>query len=100
MDQREKSREEWEREFIDDQHNIIPADGLRVGHIMAKRSTSPAPIRDFASLIGFLVSAVLLGVGVEVFHADIPHKMVLGATVLIAGCGLCAAALLRNRKRR
>jgi hypothetical protein len=97
MDKREKSREEWERELIEDQYNILPADGSRVGHIMAKRSTSPAPIQDFAHLIGFLVSAILLGIGLEVFFADIAHKVALGSAALIAGCCLGVATFRWKR---
>jgi hypothetical protein len=93
MDERERSREQWERELREDQYNILPADGSRVGHIMAKRSASPAPIRDFTHLIGFLVSAVLLGIGREIFYADIPQKVPLGLAFLIAGCGLGVAML-------
>jgi hypothetical protein len=95
MDKREKSREAWERELREDQYNIVPADGSRVGHIMAKRSTSPAPIRDFAHLLGFLVSVVLLGVGLQILYSGIPA---LGLATLIAGCGLGVATLRWKRK--
>jgi hypothetical protein len=97
-DRRERSREDWERELREDQCNILPADGSRVGHIMAKRSASPAPIKSFSQLIGFIVSAVLLGVALEIFNADISHKMALGSAALIAGCCLGAAAFRWKRK--
>ncbi len=98
MDKKEKSRQEWEREFRDDQYNILPADGSRVGHIMAKRSTSPAPIKNFRQLIGFIVSAVLLGIALEIFNADISHKMALGSAVLLAGGCLGVAAFRWKQK--
>ena len=98
MDERDKSREKWEREFIEDQYNILPADGSRVGHIMAKRSTSPAPIQDFAHLIGFLFSAMLLVVAVVIFSADIPYKAALGSATLVAACCLGVATFRWKRK--
>jgi F0F1-type ATP synthase assembly protein I len=98
MDEREKSRQEWERELREDQYNILPADGSRVGHIMAKRSSSPAPIPDFVHLIGFLVSAVLVGIGLKIFYADIPQKVPLGLAFLIAGCVLGFTMLRWKRK--
>ncbi len=85
MDRREKSREEWERELLEDQYNILPADGSRVGHIMAKRSTSPAPIPDSAHLIRGLIGGVLLALGVAILSANISHKLWLGLASLIAG---------------
>jgi len=97
LDRREKSREEWEREFTEDQYNILPADGSRVGHIMAKRSTSPAPIRDASHLIALLVSGLLLGFCVVIFQGDNPHKIALGLAALIAGCCLGLATFRWKR---
>jgi hypothetical protein len=99
MDQREKSREEWEREFREDQYNIIPADGSRVGHIMAKRSSTPAPIPDVAHLLRLLLSGILLIAGfVVLFSSDTPHRAVLGVASLIASLSLGVTAFRWPRK--
>jgi hypothetical protein len=98
MDHREKSREEWERELRDDQYNIVPADGSRVGHIMAKRSATPAPIPDSAHLFRGLVSGVLLAAAVAILSSDVPYKVWLGMAALIAGCALGIAAFRWKQK--
>jgi len=98
MDRREKSREEWEREFREDQYNIVPADGSRVGHIMAKRSSTPAPIPDFAHLIRGLLSGALLATAVAVLSSDTPHRVTIGSATLIAGCCLGITAFRLKRK--
>ena len=98
MDQREKSREEWEREFREDQLNIIPADGSRAGHIMAKRSATPAPIPDLAHLVRGLISGALLAIAVAVLSSNTPHNVTLGAATLIAGCCLGITAFRWKRK--
>jgi len=99
MDRRETSREKWAREFREVQYSVTPADGLRAGQIIAKKlSVLPAPIKDSGHFIGFLVSAVLLGIGLTIFYADIPHKVALGLATLIAGCWLGVAAFRWKRK--
>jgi hypothetical protein len=100
MDQKEKSREKWEREFIEDQYNIIPADGSRVGHIMAKRSPTTAPIPDLAHLVRLLLGGILLVIGfLLLFSSDIPHKAALGVAVLAASCFLGVTAFRWPHKR-
>lgn len=99
MDQREKSREKWEREFIQDQYNILPADGSRVGHIMAKRSSTPAPIPDFAHFVRGLVSGAIIAIAVTILSSNSPHKVSLGLTALTAGCCLGATAFRWSRKQ-
>jgi hypothetical protein len=37
MDDQEESREEWEKELIDSQRGVTPAEGLRAGQIFAKK---------------------------------------------------------------
>jgi len=99
MDEREESREEWEREFREVQYSVTPADGLRAGQIIAKKlSVSPAPIKDSRHFIRFLLSAVLLGIGLAIFYTDIPYKVALGLATLIAGCGLGFATFRWKRK--
>ena len=100
MDKREKSRAQWESEFREDQYNIIPADGSRVGHIMAKRSATPAPIPDFAHLLRYLLSGVFLAGACFVFSSNIPHKIMIGAATLAASCGLGIAAFKLPSKQR
>jgi len=100
MDRKEKSREKWEREFIEDQYNMIPADGSQVGHIMAKRSPTTAPIPDLAHLVRLLLSGILLVTGfVLLFFSGIPHKAALGVTALTASCFLGVTAFRWPRKR-
>jgi hypothetical protein len=98
MDRREKSREEWEKEFRDDQYNINPADGSRVGHIMAKRSSAPGPVPDFAHLLRGILGGVLIALAVQILSSNTPHKIWLGLTALTAGCCLGATASRWKRK--
>jgi len=98
MDQREKSREEWEREFREDQYTIVPADGSRVGHIMAKRSTSPGPIPDAVHLIRGLLGGMLLATAVAILSSGIPYKVGLGVAILLAGSCLLISAFRRKHK--
>ena len=98
VDKREKSREEWERQFREDQYNIIPADGSQVGHIMAKRSSTPAPIPDFAHLIRSFLSVALLAIGTAILWSNNPHKVWLGLSALTAGFYLGITAFRRPRK--
>ncbi len=99
MGHKEELREKWQREFIEDQYNIIPADGSRVGHIMAKRSPTTAPIPDLAHLVRLLLSGVLLVIGfVLLFSSDIPHKATLGVAALAASCFLGVTAFRWPRK--
>jgi len=100
MDDREESRQEWEKEIREIQQGVMPAQGLRRAQIIAKRaSASPAPIPDFAHFVRFLLSAALLVIGFLVFSSDIPHKTTLGAAVLVAGGCLAVAAVRWPRKR-
>jgi hypothetical protein len=98
VDHREKSREEWEREFREDQYNIIPADGSRIGHIMAKRSSSPAPIPDFSHLIRGLVSGLLIAVAIATLSSNTPHKIWLSLALLTAGICLGITAFRLKQK--
>jgi uncharacterized membrane protein YccC len=98
MGRRERSREEWEREFREDQYNITPAGGSRVGHIMAKRSSTPAPVPDFAHLARGVLSGVLIALAVQILASNTSHKIWLGLTVLAAGCCLGATSFRWKRK--
>jgi hypothetical protein len=99
MDRREKSREKWEQEFRDDQYNILPADGSRVGHIMAKRSSTPAPIPDLAHLIQALLAGALVISASAILLSSAPHKVWLGLAVLITGFYFGYKAFLPKNKR-
>jgi len=100
MDRQEKSRQEWEREFSEVQHNITPAEGLRAGQIIARRAAgTSAHIPDLPHFVSFLLSGVFLGVGLVVFCSDIPHKIAVGIGALFVGCWLATAALRSKRKR-
>jgi hypothetical protein len=99
MDKREKSRAQWESDFREDQYNIIPADGSRVGHIIAKRSASPAPIPDFAHLVRYLLSGVFLVGACLVYSSELPHKVAIGSAILIASCGFGGSAFKLNSKK-
>ena len=99
-DEREKSREEWEREFRDVQRGVTPGEWIRSDQIMAQKlSASPAPIRDASHLIALVVGAALLVFAVAIFQGDNPNKLALGSAILTAGCGLCVAAFRWKRKR-
>ena len=98
MDQREKSREEWEREFREDQYNITPADGSLIGHIMAKRSTSHGPIPDASHLIRGLFGGVVIAVAVGIFSSNTRYKIWIGLAALIAGCCLGITAFRLEQK--
>jgi hypothetical protein len=100
MNKREKSRAQWESEFSEDQYNIIPADGSRVGHIMAKRSTTPAPIPDFAHLLRYLLSGVFLVGAFLVFSSELPHKITIGSATLAASLYFFLTAFRLTSKKR
>lgn len=86
MDRREKSREQWQRELAEDQHNVVPADGSRVGHILAKRSSQPAPIADLAHLARALMGGVLVAIAISILSSNIAHKGWLALAVFVIGC--------------
>jgi hypothetical protein len=99
MNEREKSREEWEREFTDVQRGVTPGEWLRADQIMARKlSASPAPIPDFAHLVRAVLSGVLLALAIAIFSSNIPHKMWFGLAALVAGCCLGTTAFQRKRK--
>ncbi|MFZ0481288.1 MAG: hypothetical protein WAL71_19265 [Terriglobales bacterium] len=92
-DRQGQSREEWEQQFIDVQHSLGPAEGLRASQIIAKKlSASPAPIRDFAHLVRLPLSGIFLVGAFLVFSSDISHKTALGLAALAAGCWVGVAA--------
>jgi hypothetical protein len=100
MPDREQSRGEWEQEIEDVQRGVTFPEELRQAQIISKRaSATPAPIPDFAHLLRFLLSGVLLGIGFLVFSLDIPHNKLLGVAILIVGCCLGVAAFRFTRKR-
>jgi hypothetical protein len=45
-----------------------------------------------------LLGGLFLAIGSEIFSANIPHKLALGLTALIAGCCLGIAAFRWKRK--
>jgi len=68
MDDREESREEWEKELIDVQLGVTFADELRQAQIITKKlSASPAPIPDFTHLVMLLLGGTFLVGGVLIF---------------------------------
>jgi hypothetical protein len=100
MYDREETREEWERDLIDVQHSVTPAEGIRSVQILTKKlTTSPAPIPDFAHLVMLVLGGTFLGVAFVVFSSDIQHRAAFGVPALATGCCLAAAAFWRRRKR-
>jgi hypothetical protein len=100
MHEQEESREEWEKDLIDVQHGVTPAEGLRAGQIITKKlCVSPAPIQDFPHLVRLLLSGILLVIGFVVFSSDIPQKAALGVAALAASCCLGVSAFRWSRKR-
>jgi hypothetical protein len=100
MDDQEESREEWEKELIDSQRGVTPAEGLRAGQIFAKKlSATPAPIPDFAHLVMLVLSGTFIGIAFLVFSSDISRKTALGVAALATGCCLGVAAFRRHRQR-
>jgi hypothetical protein len=98
MEDREESREEWEKELVDVQRGITFDEGLRRAQIITKKlSDTPAPIPDFAHLIMLLLCGALVVVAFFVFSSDIRYKTELGVAVLTAGCCLGVAAFRRPR---
>jgi len=99
MERQEQSRDEWEREFIDVQHSLGPAEGLRASQIIAKKlSTSPAPIADASHLIRLILSGVLLVIGFLVFSSSIPYKLWVGSVTLVGACYSGVTAFRRKSK--
>ena len=100
MDQRDKSREEWEREFKEVQHSVTPGQWLRADQITAQKlSALPAPIPDFPHLLRGLLGLALLAFAFLIPLFEVPHKVWLCAALLIAGCciGLTAFRWRRGR---
>jgi hypothetical protein len=78
---------------------LLPLTGPRVGHIMAKRSNTPAPIPDFTHFVRYLLSGVLLAGSGLVFLSELPHKIVISSAILIAsGCIGVSAFKLNSKK--
>lgn len=99
MERQEQSREEWEREFIEVQHSLGPAQGLRASQIIAKKlSASPAPIADVFHLIRLILSGVLLVIGILVFSSNIPYKQWVGSATLVGACYIGIAAFRGKNK--
>ena len=99
MDRRKQSREEWEQELIEDQYNVTPADGSRVGHILAKKSSSPGPIPDAAHLIRGILGGAFLATAVGIFSSNISHRAWFGIVTLAAGICLLVSSVRWNSKR-
>jgi len=97
MDRREQSREEWERELIEGQYNVLPADGSRVGHILAKKSSSPGPIPDAAHLIRGISGGAVLVAALEILR--FAHRAWLGIAALAAGICLLVSSVRWKSKR-
>ena len=99
-DRQGQSREEWEQEFIDVQHSLGPAEGLRASQIIAKKlSVSPAPIPDFAHLVRLLLSGMFLAGAFLIFSSDTSYKTALGLAALAAACYLGITAFRSPRRR-
>jgi len=96
MDKRKQSREEWEQEIRERQHNITPAEQLRTAHYVAKGSRG-APIA--LALVRFVLGGASLGLGIIAFSSGIPHRAALGVASLTAGCYLGFTAFRWNRRR-
>ena len=87
MDKREQSRQQWEQEIMERQHNVTPAEQLRTAHHVAK-SGAGAPIVNFAHLARLVLGAALLALALRFFSSGSPYSTALGVVALAAGCYL------------
>ena len=99
MHESEGSREEWERELVDVQRGITPAEGLRRSQILTKKlGATPAPITDFAHLLKFFFGVAFLVISFLAFSSGIRYGHAFAGFAFIVGCYLAVAAVQGNRK--
>jgi hypothetical protein len=99
MPDSEESREDWERELVDLQRGITPAEGLRRSQILTKKlSATPAPIVDLAHLLKFLFGVVFFVISFLAFSSGIRYGSAFAGLAFIVGCYLAIAAVQGHRK--
>ncbi len=86
MPSRDNSREEWERELIERQHNLTPAQITRTSRFRASGlpRTAPLPIAVRWIRVSAGTALFAVGIGVRVVF-DTTYLSALGAALGVAG---------------
>ena len=91
----ERSREEWEQELIDRQHNVTPAERLRASYYASGDLANKRPA--IVSILRFVFGLVIAALGIVAFREA---ESVAIAVSLLAVGGCIALTAVRWTVRR
>jgi hypothetical protein len=94
MSNRTDSREEWEQDLVERQHNLTPAEITRTSQFRASGLPGSAPLPISVRWIYVCVGAALLAIGIGVRVAfDKPFLLVVGITFSAVGLFVMLSAI-------